>query len=312
MSGSLVIVNPNASKVRDDAARGRLKQQLDEVLKRRDGSAPHIVETASQGDTRPLVEAALADDVRSIVGVGGDGTMRDIAASLTESSVPLGLVPAGTGNQVAAVLGIPLSLEGAVAALATEHTTTIDLGEVTLRPVDGAESTSTFIIGCGAGFDAHLMATTPAGLKRKFGKTAYLAQAIRLGLGIKALPSVITVDDEVIEMDSSIALVGNMGQLIPGVMDLRMPIDPSDGQFDIIVVAAHGPIHGLKGLVDQLRRRDLGGGSGSDSIRRRGQSVTIETQRPAPLEVDGDYVGEGGLSACILPGALDVLVPRAS
>ncbi len=309
MPSRLVVINLNASQVRAAKVRDRLKRQLDEVLTRRDGASPHIVETSSAGETRPLIEAALADGVPAVVGVGGDGTVRDIATSLIGSDVPVGLVPAGTGNQVAAVLGIPVSLDGAAAALATERTRTIDLGEVTLRPVGGPQVTTISIIGCGAGFDARLMATTPSSLKQRIGKSAYLAQAIKLGLEIKATPSRITVDGQVIEMEASIVLVGNMGQLIPGLVDLRMPIDPTDGLFDIIAVAARGPIHGLKGLVDQLRRTQLGGETGSDSIRLRGREVTIEAVEPAPLEVDGDYVGEGSLSARILPGALDILVP---
>jgi diacylglycerol kinase family enzyme len=100
-----------------------------------------------------------------------------------------------------------------------------------------------------------------------------------------------------------------MGQLMPGAIDLRLPLDPGDGQFDVIAVNARNLIHGLRGLIDQVRRTHLGGGSDADSIRLRGREVTIEAGRPAPLQVDGDYVGEGSLSTRILPAAIDVLVP---
>ena len=254
----------------------------------------------------------MARGVSVVVGVGGDGTMRDIATVLADTDVPLGIVPAGTGNQIAAVLGIPGSIDGAAAELATGLGRTIDLGRVTVRPSDGPEQASTFVIGCGAGLDAHLMATTPSGLKRRLGKAAYLAQAVRLGLSIRAVPTRISVDDDVHEVESSIAVVGNMGQLIPGMIDLRTPIDPTDGLLDVIVVAAHGPLHGLKGLVDQLWRTELGGHSGSESMRLRGHRIDIEPERPEPLEIDGDHVGEGSLSARVMPAALDVIVPAGS
>ena len=311
MVGTLVIVNPNASQTRDQGVRRALTQQLEDVLADRDGIPPRIVETVSQDETRPLVEAALSDGVAAVVGVGGDGTMRDIAAGLMGSGVPLGIIPAGTGNQVAAVLRIPLSLDGAAAALSTEEQRTIDLGEVTVTLTDGQASTSIFIIGCGAGFDARLMATTPSGLKQKIGKSAYVAQAVKLAMEIEATPCRLTVDEQVIETDASIALIGNMGEVVPGVMGLRLPIDPTDGLLDLIAVGAHGPVHGMKGLADQLMRTALGGESGSDSIRLRGRQITIEAVHPAPLEVDGDYVGEGSLAARVLPRAVDVLVPRA-
>ena len=65
----------------------------------------------------------------------------------------------------------------------------------------------------------------------------------------------------------------------------------------------------MKGLIDQLFRIHLGGGSGSDSLRVRGRVIEVEADRPEPLQVDGDHVGWGSLSARVLPGALDVLVP---
>jgi len=61
-----------------------------------------------------------------------------------------------------------------------------------------------------------------------------------------------------------------MGEVIPGLLGLRLPLDPTDGLLDLIAV---------------------------------------EADRPAPMQDDGDYVGEGSLSARVLPAALDVLVP---
>ena len=68
----------------------------------------------------------------------------------------------------------------------------------------------------------------------------------------------------------------------------------------------------MKGLIDQLFRTHLGGGSGSDSLRVRGRVIEVEADRPEPLQVDGDHVGWGSLAARVLPGALDVLVPAWS
>ncbi len=287
-------------------------QQIHAALTARDGVEPRIVETTRQDDTRPLVETSLLEGVATVVGVGGDGTMRDIAAVLAGTKVPLGIIPGGTGNQVAAVLGVPLKPEAAIAALVGARIRTIDLGEVRISPAGAPATTSVFIIGCGAGFDAKLMATTPGELKRRIGKSAYAVQAARLAPAIRAVPCRIEVDDEVIETETSIVLVGNMGQLMPGVLDLRLPIDPADGLFDMIAVGARGPVHGLVGLADQLLRTELGGGSGATSIRRRGRVISITPEQPEPLQVDGDYVGEGSLSARILPDALDVLVPDTS
>jgi diacylglycerol kinase family enzyme len=328
---SLVIVNPGASRIRDPATRRTVSRELEVVLGRRDGQPPEIVETTAAGESPTRVAEAVQRGAPAVVGVGGDGTLRELAASLAGTQVPLGIVPAGTGNQVAAVLGVPLSMRDAVSALETERQRSLDLGEVRLRsgsggsrstsgaersgagegpPEAAGDRTLTFILGCGAGLDARLMATTSSASKQRYGKSAYLAQGLRLAMRIDVTPVRIDVDGERIETDASLALIGNMGHLIPGVIGSRLPLDPGDGLLDLIVVAARGPIHGLKGLLDQLTRTALGGGSGSDSLRLRGRHITIESDAPLPLQVDGDYVGEGSLSARVRPASLEVLLPE--
>ena len=320
MTRSLVILNPNASRLRHAHDRTTLSDGLRTALTRRDGVPPDVIETSAQGQTRPAVEAALAAGAAAVIGVGGDGTLREIAAALANTGVPLGIIPAGTGNLLGGILGVPGSVSAAVAALETATTRTIDLGAVTLRLTrepgtsgDGPtprEEKATFAIGCGAGFDARVMATTPDDLKKRFGRMAYFAQAIRLAASIDAVPYRLTIDGESIAVDASIALVTNMGQLIPGSVGPRLAIEPDDGLLDLIVVGARGPIAGLKGLADQLLRTSFGGGSGSESLRLPCRSVTIEADRAEPLQVDGDTVGWGSLAASVMPGALGVLVPR--
>jgi diacylglycerol kinase (ATP) len=308
---SLVVINPHASKARDASTLAALTERLGAVLTERDGAAPVFAETPSAEEVGPLVAKALDDGVASIVGVGGDGTMRDIAAVIAETPVPLGIVPAGTGNQVAAVLGIPRVPIEAVDALEQAQVRTLDLGQVSVELEATTPAEVTFILGCGAGFDAELMATTPSGLKRRLGAAAYFAQGTRLALRLSAMPCRVTVDGELIETAATAVLIGNLGQLVPGRLDLRLPLDPADGLLDLIVVGASNPFAGARGLLDQLRRTELGGGSGDRSLRRRGRVIRIEPERPLALEVDGDYVGYGALEARIRPGALRVLAPPA-
>jgi diacylglycerol kinase family enzyme len=309
MARSLVIVNPGASRIRDADARRAVTEEIRAVLARRDGSPPQMVETSAAGESGAYVDEAVERGVSAVIGVGGDGTLRELATALAGTGVPMGIVPAGTGNQVAAVLGVPLSVRDAVAALATERRRSVDLGEARLRFVSGDDVTSPFILGCGAGLDARLMATTSSASKRRYGKTAYFAQGIRLAMSVDVSAVRLSVDGEVIETEASLALVGNMGHLVPGVIGLRLPLDPADGLLDLIVVAARGPVHGLKGLIDQLTRTGLGGSSGSESLRLRGRHITIESEVPQPMQVDGDFVGEGSLEATVRPAALHVLLP---
>lgn len=309
MPGSLLLVNPRASKARDASTLAALTERARAVLGRRDGVEPELLETAAEADVAPAVAQALEAGMVAIIAVGGDGTLRQVAASLAGTEVPLGVVPAGTGNQVAAVMGVPSSPAAAIDALGRAAPRTIDLGEVTVGRSAGATETATFLLGCGAGFDAQLMATTSPALKRRLGTAAYFAQGARLALRLASRPCRVTIDGQAFETDVTSALVGNMGHLVPGRLRLRLPLDPADGRLDLIVVRADDPLGGLAGLIDQLRRNELGGAPGDRSLRLRGTVIDVEPRQPLPLEIDGDPIGHGSLHARVRPGALQVLVP---
>jgi diacylglycerol kinase family enzyme len=307
----LVIVNPHASRTRDAPTRRRLLRELTTVLEREDGHAPDVVETSRREETRPAVEAALADGVSGVVGVGGDGTLRDIADVLANTDATLGLVPAGSGNQLASALRIPRDPYRAIVALGGARARAIDLGEVALALVDRPPCGGVFTIGCGIGFDARLMATTPPSWKRRVGTLAYFVQALRLAPRVGAQPFRIRIDDRIIETEASVAMVGNLGGLVPGFLGPRLPLVPDDGLLDLIVVDARDPLRAVRSLADQLLRTSPGCRSRPLSLRLRGRHIVLRTEQLEEVEVDGDHVGRGSLEARVLPAALRVLVPPA-
>ena len=82
----------------------------------------------------------------------------------------------------------------------------------------------TFAIGCGAGFDAHLMATTPRDWKQRIGKAAYFVQAIKLAATIDVVPYRFTVDGEVFETDER---NNDRASAVPMVIEQPPPSEPS-------------------------------------------------------------------------------------
>jgi diacylglycerol kinase family enzyme len=265
-------------------------------------------------------EALIADvvshdhhDLASVVVVGGDGTVRSIGAALVGSDIPLGVVPGGTGNILAGVLGIPSDLEKAAAVLRTARVRPIDLADVTIEhadaPPDAPPVRTVSAIGCGIGFDARLMATTHPESKARWGRIAYLLQAVTLARSIDIVPYHLVIDGRVIETEASVAMVTNMGDMVPGVVRPRFPALPDDGLLDVFVVGARDALEGIRGLADQLLRTGTGGGPGSRTLRFRCHSARLASTPPEPIQVDGDPWGVGSLEAVIRPGALRVLVP---
>ena len=108
-----------------------------------------------------------------VVAVGGDGAVVRVATALAETRVALGIIPTGTGNLLAGNLGIPHDPGKAARTVLTGRTRRIDLGRVT---VDGADHD--FAVACGVGFDAEVIEATGTAQKLRWGKLAYLANAV--------------------------------------------------------------------------------------------------------------------------------------
>jgi diacylglycerol kinase family enzyme len=164
-------------------------------------------------------------------------------------------------------------------------------------------------IGCGIGFDARLMATTHPASKARWGRIAYLLQAVTLARSIDVVPYHLVIDGRPIEVDASVAMVTNMGEMVPGVVRPRFPAVPDDGLLDVFVVGARDALEGIRGLADQLLRTGTGGGPGSRTLRFRCHSARLDSTPPEPIQVDGDAWGLGALEVVVRPGALRVLVP---
>lgn len=318
MPRSLLLINPRASRVRAAASIDALLRAATEALTERDGAPPEVVTPDEPGASEALIRDTLAGDhhdLVSVVVVGGDGTVRSIGTALAGSGIPLGVIPGGTGNILAGVLGIPADLERAAAALRTARPRAIDLADVVIEPADalpGAPPLRTVsAIGCGIGFDARLMATTPSESKARWGRIAYLFQAVSLARSIGIVPYHLVIDGRPIEVEASVAMVTNMGEMVPGVIRPRFPAIPDDGLLDVFVVGGRHALEGIRGLADQLLRTGTGGGPGSRTLRFRCHSARLDSTPPEPIQVDGDPWGVGALEVIVRPGALQVLVPSA-
>ena len=120
----LVVINPRAARLGDPGRRERVRHAVEAAVMRRVGAPPEIVD-----DDHDTALAALRDPIGRplVVAVGGDGTIRDVAAALSGSGVPMAVVPAGTGNVLAGALRIG-GVDRALATIRSGSLRTFDLG----------------------------------------------------------------------------------------------------------------------------------------------------------------------------------------
>ena len=106
---------------------------------------------------------------------GGDGTVREVCAELAGTGIPVGIVPAGTGNLLARNLDIPLYLRSAIDVALNGQDRAIDLVDV---GGDGIEDTH-FMVMAGMGFDAAIMEGVNEDIKTRVGWVAYVVSGLK-------------------------------------------------------------------------------------------------------------------------------------
>ena len=303
-----LVVARGASRLADARRRSALVSATEAALRARAGQVPEVRETTTAAEGRAATAEALASGARLVVVVGGDGSVRSTAAALAGTDIALGIVPAGTGNLLAAALSIPRRPERAAAALATAGERAIDLGRA-LAGHEAVSQTLPFVVAAGIGFDARVMAATTDRRKRSLGIAAYFAAATAVAARIRPFGVRLDIDGTIHETDALAVLVANAGELIPGLLRPRLPLIPDDGLLDVLVARGRGAVGGSRAAVELLLGRGRHTAIGPYASRFAGRRVEVVTDAPEPVEVDGDVVGTGRLVAEIEPAAIRVLVP---
>ena len=250
-----------------------------------------------------MAEAASIDGADLVLVCGGDGTVREVCAELAGTGIPIGIVPAGTGNLLARNLDIPLFIRAAIDVALTGQDRAIDMVEVS---GDGMEDTH-FMVMAGMGFDAAIMEGVNEDIKKKVGWIAYVFSGLK-SLMFPAIRIEISVDGgDFTKHRARTVVVGNVGYLQAG-MPLLPDASIDDGLVDIVI------LHPRKFLSwIPLAYRVLAKSDRTDETidRMTARTVTLRTSGDTPRQLDGDSIGPGKeLRMTCVHGRLLVRVPR--
>jgi diacylglycerol kinase family enzyme len=145
--------------------------------------------------------------------------------------------------------------------------------------------------------------------KRRWGKLAYVASAVREGRRVREVRHEITIDDRTLTTAAAQVFVANFGR-IGALVQPRRRVIPDDGVFDVFVVKAAGPVEGLMAGWSALNQRRLGETSDGRVLRARATEVTVKSTPPQLVETDGTVIGRTPISVRLRPGALRVMAPK--
>lgn len=297
---TLVVLNPAAGS--EDSA--RVRRQIGGAFAVR-GASFDLRETTAAGDAERMAREAVGLGYRAVVAAGGDGTIAEVITGLAGSEVPLGIIPRGTGNQLAANLGIPADVERAVEVAVEGVAVPIDIGQLSTGRY--------FALMAGVGWDAELMNSCTRELKERWGFSAYLFAGLRSAVAPPSALFRITADGEEFEIRAATVLIANAGHLFHGVFPVDVQIAPStsfhDGLLDVCVFAPQG-LTDVAALLWRVARRQYRGDDRMIYLQAR--EIRIATDPPTIAQVDGDCIGNATLEARAVPGGVRVLTPAAS
>lgn len=280
------------------------------------------LETTAEDAGQLVTRKALDEGVSVVLASGGDGTVRAVAESLRASSVPLAVIPRGTGNLLARNLGAPLNDQDEVvrAAFAGENRP-IDLGVVTITRTDESEDEHVFLVLAGMGLDARAITTTRSSLKKRLGWLAYVDAGMRTMLKDSPLQIHYSVDGEPVKpLTVFTVMIGNCG-LLPGGVLLIPDAQLDDGQLDVVALRPLGQFSWLRiwhklGFENGVLRKSKTGRMMIDLVNDtrsvsylRARRYALSVTHPEPIQLDGDDFGLAlAASGTVDPGALLVRV----
>lgn len=158
--------------------------------------APHFYETTIEDPGQDAARHALAEGAKVLLVAGGDGTVRAVAEAVADTSVPLAIIPSGTGNLFALNLGLPqLAPEPMIDAVFTGFHQTVDIGWARLTRNDGTADEHAFVVLAGVGLDASMISKTSPQLKKSVGWVAYVDGAARSLPGAKPFRILYQLDE---------------------------------------------------------------------------------------------------------------------
>ena len=287
----VVAIVSRASRVGADAVLAALQHHLGP-------SVSLQVRAVSSSEEATAAARDAACTANTVVAVGGDGTVADVATGMFGTDVALGIVPAGSTNITARSLGIPESPENALALYA---------GRPIFRLIDiGRSNDRSFLHIAGAGFDAALFSLANPDWKRRIGWVAYVPAAVA-ALALPASDVRIVTDETDFMARSSLVLVANGGTAIAPWFRIYPGVSVDDGFFDVLVFTSSAP-HEIAAVIWHAATQRL---DRSQHVAwTRARAVRIEATPPLPIEMDGDPRGETPRDFHVVPGGIRVVVPR--
>ncbi len=238
--------------------------------------------------------------------MGGDGTLNEVVNGLivddrpVRPDVALGVIPYGTGGDFVRTLGIPRDLEGAAERLATGTAREVDVGKVVYRRPDGGEGIRYFINEGEIGMGAAVCEEVNRSSKRWGGRVSFLRAILVTMLRYPNQEVMLSLDGAPAER----VIINNIwlanGQYSGGGIRSGPRARLDDGLLDVVQV---GGSNMIKKLLGMSKLRSGAFADTPDVVYRTARRIEATSEKPVPVEVEGEPIGT-------LPASFEIIGER--
>lgn len=283
------IVNPKAGT----GFALKTMERLEKLLKQKGIEYRVFLTEHSSHATKIAADLAINKDVCAVIAVGGDGTAGEVAAGLSETGKPMGIIPAGTGNDFIKTVGIPNDPQKALELILSRKPADTDTGRV---------NGQFFLNVCGTGFDVTVLDYAEAEKQKHRGLTPYFLGLLKAIFHYRSIRLKVTADGNTEEGRFLVCSIAN-GRFIGGGIPICPVADPADGLLDLVLIRHRSrwqiPFY-LPGL---MMSRDLKFGI---TRHQRASGIMIEGEN-LRFNIDGDIRSMDKAYFSIKPASLRLI-----
>jgi YegS/Rv2252/BmrU family lipid kinase len=296
MRSAYLIFNPVAGQGDAEQDLAKIRAILEPSI------ALEIHQTTAEVDADQLALVAVKQGVESVIVAGGDGTISATANALMETGIPLGIICRGTANAFANALDLPTTIEAACETILAGETRVVDAAKCNNMPM---------ILLAGIGFEAETVDRTDRESKNRLGLLAYILAGIEQLGQMTQFDAEIETDDKIIHVTAAAITIANAAPPTSILAQGSAGVIFDDGLLDVTIVAPTNRT-GVIAVSYELLTSALKGDATTrpDIGYLRAKKLTITTEPPQKVVIDGEVLGTTPVTIECIPNGLTIFSPQ--
>jgi YegS/Rv2252/BmrU family lipid kinase len=296
MRSAYLIFNPVAGQGDAEQDLAKIRAILEPSI------ALEIHQTTAEVDADQLALVAVKQGVESVIVAGGDGTISATANALMETGIPLGIICRGTANAFANALDLPTTIEAACETILAGETRVVDAAKCNNMPM---------ILLAGIGFEAETVDRTDRESKNRLGLLAYILAGIEQLGQMTQFDVKIETDEKIINVTASAITIANAAPPTSILAQGSAGVIFDDGLLDVTIVAPANRTGAIAASYELLTSALKGDATTRPDIGYlRTKKLTITTEPPQKVVIDGEVQGTTPVTIECIPNGLTVFSPQ--